>query len=1247
MAIEDVGIRFLVIALGEFRRATGTVRDDISGVEKSIRTVSGAAADWGTTMTRVGSAVTSVGRSMTLAITTPLAIIVGSFINAGVQIEDAFAGVTKTVDGLAEPTGELTQAGYELRNQFVELSQTIPISPEQLSALGQLAGQFGETKDTVIDMVDTLAKLQATTDLVSEAQQQAFAQVARIVGLTADEYDNMASAVVFLGNNFPTTESRIMDFTQRIAGTGAALNISIADLLAWGAAVTASGIQAEAGATAWRKAIIDMTLASASGTEGIIDNTASIADAQDKVKKLSQDIAVATQRQNEFTYQTKESTKMANQFKLENMNAELEDQQALLEGLTELQGEMATGGSAKLQTYADTVTRAFQDSGMSVDAFAAKYGILPGLLDDGIFSAKEFADVFKKDASGAMQLFISGLAKMDAQEQIKTLDALGLSAQRVGSTIQNLAANEDLLYEALTGSTRAFDEGVALQEEFNKRVATTKNQIQLLKNDIAAMGLTVFSAVEEDIKAMIDGLRNFFDRLTKLDPKILRTIVIIASIAAAVGPLLIIFGSLISSVGTIVTLLGALASPAGIAALAIGGVVLALGSLIGWDNIINGIQTAFEDLQEPVAAAGELVGRLIEQKTSLQEIWDLLNGKEPAKTEPGPIAASVASKGQASVYATPGGTEQAPTDTKTLVDQLGIPPEVIQGIQSAVEWFNQLMGAVNVVGQAIGAFVDVIVGVVWPQIQSAFDSLTETMGSMGITWGDVWEAIKTAIVVVAYIIAGVIAVIIGVIAGLLSAIASFVKGAVETWQSLTGPISLVISGIQDYIVGLINFIKAIFSGDLNTAVAMAAQIFTGLLKIVAGIVSGIGIAFSGMVTTVFETIKGFVDGIVTFFTNLYDRLIGHSIVPDIVNGILGAFGSLKDTALEILGGLVQGATDLIASIFGGGDGKGFSFGIGPDQIAAIQTAITTIQEMFLTLFLTIGEQIGLFFANLVLSFSNLPVQAQIAFDLIVGAVNTLVASIVAQLTTLQETAVTVFTTMGTTAASAFASGVTESMSAMIGVMTGQMTYLDEYWLETVRHMVGHWLDFKAATEALTSDWVTNTIASFDTVHNQSVGKMHLIRDAWTKDTIPDMEKGNENLTNSMGAAIAAFGKLGGAAGAAAGAVWAAAHAMVAAMRWAAANMQGSPELKIQHPFEKFEQYMKATDFGSLVEAQMRMPAFMTQVNPVMPANAAAGGNTTINRNITTGDLVGTGLDSQDEVVDTMLRVVRTSEALSG
>lgn len=186
-------------------------------------------------------------------------------VKTAITVESAFAGVIKTTDGLVDEFGDLNKAGVELSKEFRELALTIPTDLPELMRLGEVGGQLGIARESLIGFTKTMAAMGEATDLTGEQAAVAFAQIANVMGTAQTDMDRMGSSVVALGNTFATNEPAIVDFSQRIASAGKIAGITEADVFGMAAAFSSVGINAEAGGTAVQKVLIAMTQSVAEG----------------------------------------------------------------------------------------------------------------------------------------------------------------------------------------------------------------------------------------------------------------------------------------------------------------------------------------------------------------------------------------------------------------------------------------------------------------------------------------------------------------------------------------------------------------------------------------------------------------------------------------------------------------------------------------------------------------------------------------------------------------------------------------------------------------------------------------------------------------------------------------------------------------------------------------------------------------------------------------------------------------------
>ncbi|MDT2306582.1 phage tail tape measure protein [Paenibacillus larvae] len=91
------------------------------------------------------------------------------------------------------------------------MSEQMPRSATQLAEIAEAGGQLGvKAKD--LKLIKTIAMIADTTNIAQEQASMDFARIANIMELPIPKLENLASSVVWLGNNFATTETEILDF---------------------------------------------------------------------------------------------------------------------------------------------------------------------------------------------------------------------------------------------------------------------------------------------------------------------------------------------------------------------------------------------------------------------------------------------------------------------------------------------------------------------------------------------------------------------------------------------------------------------------------------------------------------------------------------------------------------------------------------------------------------------------------------------------------------------------------------------------------------------------------------------------------------------------------------------------------------------------------------------------------------------------------------------------------------------------
>lgn len=210
------------------------------------------------------------------------------------------------------------------------------------------------------------------------------------------------------------------------------------------------------------------------------------------------------------------------------------------------------------------------------------------------------------------------------------------------------------------------------------------------------------------------------------------------------------------------------------------------------------------------------------------------------------------------------------------------------------EGIKSLLDGIKGFGEAIWRLIGQPLKELWSAIKDALGGAMDEIAPQITKFKDLWEPLQKLWLEIVPILK-----IIGAIVGGVLVFAFTVL--VDVLKNIVGPvfgflIDLIKSVIQ-ILRGVIEFIVGVFTGDWSLAWQGIKDIFIGLWNIIWSAIKNVGLLIWGLV-------KGIVEGIVDFFTWLWDELVGHSIIPDIINGIMKWFQMGYDFLLAIMNGLV-------------------------------------------------------------------------------------------------------------------------------------------------------------------------------------------------------------------------------------------------------------------------------------------------------------------------------------------------------
>jgi len=193
----------------------GAVRDTLNGflsTNLQLKQVDDNVLRIATHLPRMRYALYDVANSAAATGAALLAIPVATIAIAA-SFERDFADVQRTVAKGGEDVSALKQ-------DLIELSQSIPVSFKALTEIGTLAGQLDIAQENVANFTETVAKFAATTDVTINEAATAFGRISQLIDGVDGQFDRLGSSIAKVGVNSVATESQIIRITSQISSIG-------------------------------------------------------------------------------------------------------------------------------------------------------------------------------------------------------------------------------------------------------------------------------------------------------------------------------------------------------------------------------------------------------------------------------------------------------------------------------------------------------------------------------------------------------------------------------------------------------------------------------------------------------------------------------------------------------------------------------------------------------------------------------------------------------------------------------------------------------------------------------------------------------------------------------------------------------------------------------------------------------------------------------------------------------------------
>lgn len=405
-------------------------------------------------------------------------------VKSAVDYEKNIASIKKVITDLSDETVE------DLKNVAVETGNAF----ENISTVASLGATLGIAQKDIASFTKTMIDLNTATDgaISFDEGSKSVARFLNVMGIGTDEASNFGSALTYVGDQFAATADEVLEVSSRMAGLSTIAGVSQYDLIGLAAEMKNIGLSSESASSAMTRVFMTINTKVSTGSKDLVD-FAKVAgmSAKDFAKAWEEDATDA------FLY--------------------------FVDGLD--------------KSMINEISDAIENNTNAVDEYAEALGM----------SKDKFIEAFNEDAEGMIDKYVDSLADLsdESESASSVLTDLKLTNVRTAETLLKLAGNGDIVREAISDASDAWEKNTALTDKANTVYETTASRYQALTEKARQVISTLATDALPVLEKLMDWGIEILDVLDSMPQPLKNILATFIAFGAASAPILKVTSSVL------------------------------------------------------------------------------------------------------------------------------------------------------------------------------------------------------------------------------------------------------------------------------------------------------------------------------------------------------------------------------------------------------------------------------------------------------------------------------------------------------------------------------------------------------------------------------------------------------------------------------------------------------------------------------------------------------------------------------